>query len=80
MLKAYEGRAAATDLIKTNLLAWERVLAPQPSILLRTDCNKIKYSQVYESCTVKCAYKCEVDPQGICVCVKTNFSNLIVLF
>jgi hypothetical protein len=33
---AYEGMAAATDLIRTSLPAWDRVFARQPSILLRT--------------------------------------------
>ena len=35
-LIAYEGTTATTDLMRTNLLAWERVLARQPSLLLRT--------------------------------------------
>jgi hypothetical protein len=35
-LMAYEGMAAATDLIRTSLPAWDRVFARQPSILLRT--------------------------------------------
>jgi hypothetical protein len=35
-LMAYEGIVAATDFRRTNLFAWERVLALQPSILPRT--------------------------------------------
>ena len=38
-------------------------------------CTKIKYLQVYESYAVKCAYKCKVDPQGIFVRIKANFSK-----
>ena len=44
-------------------------------LYMLADCTKIKYTQVYESYAVKCAYKCEVDPQGNCV-VKIIFFYL----